>query len=87
MDIRRRYFFAMKIKECYSTGEFAQLMGVCVKTVQRWDQNGVLRAYRYPSGRRYYTHEQYETFMKEGKARSVRTNKAHNGAKDEEGDA
>lgn len=38
--------------------EFAEKIGVCVRTLQRWDVDGVLEANRTPSGRRYYTEEQ-----------------------------
>src|ERR1700756_2379351 len=39
----------------YSLGEFARLMGVHPKTVQRWDRDGTLTAKRTPTGRRVYT--------------------------------
>lgn len=42
----------------YSIGEFAMLIGVSVKTLQRWDRYGKLKANRHPSNRRYYTDEQ-----------------------------
>lgn len=32
----------------YKPGEFARLIGVTVKTLQRWDKEGVLVAYRRP---------------------------------------
>jgi putative resolvase len=41
----------------YSLGEFARLMGVHPKTVQRWDRDGTLTAKRTPTGRRFYTDE------------------------------
>src|ERR1700745_1212639 len=41
----------------YSLGEFARLMGVHPKTVQRWDRDGTLTAKRTPTGRRVYTDE------------------------------
>lgn len=47
----------------YKPQEFAKLIGVSVKTLQRWDREGKLKAYRYPSNRRYYTHEQYLKFV------------------------
>jgi putative resolvase len=37
--------------------EFAQKLGVTVKTLQRWDQSGKLPAKRTPSGHRYYNEE------------------------------
>lgn len=44
----------------YKPSEFAKLVNVSVKTLQRWDRTGVLAANRLPSGRRYYTDEQLE---------------------------
>ena len=42
--------------------KFAELLGVTVKTLQRWDNSGKLKAYRTPTNRRYYTYEQYLLF-------------------------
>lgn len=39
--------------------EFAELLGVSVKTLQRWDREGILKANRTPTDRRYYTYDQY----------------------------
>lgn len=39
--------------------EFASLIGVSVITLQRWDRNNILKAYRTPTNRRYYTYNQY----------------------------
>jgi len=49
----------------YKTGEFAELIGVSVKTLQRWDNSNKLKANRNPSNMRFYTHEQYEQYVKE----------------------
>lgn len=46
----------------YKPKDFAQMLNVSVKTLQRWDNENTLKAYRNPKGRRYYTHEQYLTF-------------------------
>lgn len=43
----------------YKPKDFASLLGVSVRTLQRWDIEGVLPAYRTPTNRRYYTYEQY----------------------------
>ena len=43
----------------YKPKEFAKMIGVSVKTLQRWDKDNVLKAYRTPKDRRYYTDEQY----------------------------
>ena len=36
----------------------AKQLGRCVKTLQKWDRDGVLNAKRTPTGRRYYTQDQ-----------------------------
>ena len=46
----------------YKPKDFAELIGVSVKTLQRWDRNGTLKANRTPTDRRYYTYEQYLQF-------------------------
>lgn len=46
----------------YKPKDFAELIGVSVKTLQRWDREGILKAYRTPTNRRYYTYDQYLTF-------------------------
>ena len=43
----------------YKPQEFAEMIGVSVKTLQRWDNDKKLKAYRSPTDRRYYTHKQY----------------------------
>lgn len=47
------------IQKHYKPNEFAELLNVSVLTLQRWDKSGKLIAYRTPTDRRYYTHEQY----------------------------
>ena len=46
----------------YKPKEFAELLGVSVKTLQRWDREGTLTANRTPTNRRYYTYKQYLEF-------------------------
>lgn len=46
----------------YKPKDFAELLGVSVKTLQRWDREGILKANRMPTNRRYYTYDQYLTF-------------------------
>lgn len=46
----------------YKSKDFAGLLGVSVKTLQRWDRNGILKANRTPTDRRYYTYDQYLRF-------------------------
>lgn len=52
----------MKHIENYKPKEFAELLNVSVKTLQRWDREEVLKAFRTPTDRRYYTHKQYLEF-------------------------
>ena len=51
------------MEKIYKPKEFASMLGVAVITLQRWDREGKLIAYRNPKGRRYYTHAQYEQYM------------------------
>lgn len=46
----------------YKPKDFATLLGVSVKTLQRWDRDGILKAKRTPTNRRYYTYDQYLQF-------------------------
>ena len=46
----------------YKPKDFAELLGISVKTLQRWDRDGILKANRTPTDRRYYTYEQYLQF-------------------------
>jgi len=41
----------------YNISQFAQKVGVAVKTLQRWDREGRLVARRTLTNRRYYTNE------------------------------
>lgn len=46
----------------YKPQAFAEMLGVTVKTLQRWDREGILKAGRTPTNRRYYTYDQYLQF-------------------------
>ena len=46
----------------YKPKDFAELLGVSVKTLQRWDRDGILKANRTPTDSRYYTYDQYLQF-------------------------
>ena len=56
----------------YKPHEFAQLLNVSVKTLQRWDNTNKLKAFRAPSNRRYYTQDQYLAYI--GKENNHATN-------------
>lgn len=51
------------VKKFYRTGEFAEMLGVSVKTLQRWDRDGRLKPKRTPTNRRCYTYDQYLEFV------------------------
>lgn len=46
----------------YKPKDFAELLGISVKTLQCWDREGILKANRTPTDRRYYTYNQYLQF-------------------------
>ena len=46
----------------YKPKDFAELLGVSVKILQRWDRYDILKANRTPTNRRYYTYNQYLQF-------------------------
>lgn len=47
------------MEHTYSPKNFGKLIGKSVNTLQKWDRQGILHAFRRPTNRRYYTHEQY----------------------------
>lgn len=55
----RRYIVNTSNVKNYKPKDFAEFIGVSVKTLQRWDREGILKANRAPTNRRYYTYEQY----------------------------
>ena len=46
----------------YKPKDFSKLLNVTVRTLQKWDREGILVANRTPTNRRYYTHKQYLDF-------------------------
>ena len=47
----------------YKVGQFAKLLNVTVKTLQNWDKQGTLKAYRTPTNQRFYTEEQLNQIL------------------------
>jgi len=47
------------MKHTYSPKQFGLLIGRTTKTLQKWDREGILKAHRSITNRRYYTHDQY----------------------------
>lgn len=43
--------------------DMTEKLGVTVKTLQKWDNQGILKAYQTPTNRRYYTEEQYSQYI------------------------
>ena len=58
----------------YKPKEFAELLNVSVKTLQRWDRENILNAHRTPTDRRYYTYDQYLQFKGITNAKDERQN-------------
>ena len=46
----------------YKPKDFAELLNISVKTLQRWDRDKILVAKRTPTDRRYYTYDHYLEF-------------------------
>jgi len=46
-------------EKIYAIGEFSKLVGKSIRTLQRWDYDGLLVANRTKTGRRFYTQSQY----------------------------
>ena len=57
----------------YKPKEFAEKLGVSIKTLQRWDNDGTLIANRTLGNRRYYTYNQYLEYT--GLTSSINTKK------------
>lgn len=51
-------------KAGYKLGDFARLIGVHPKTLQRYDREGIIIAKRTDTNRRYYTYQQYVEYIK-----------------------
>ena len=54
----------MMTDEIYSIGKFAKLVGKSIRTLQRWDRDGILTANRTATGRRFYTTAQYHQVVR-----------------------
>ena len=55
----------VSIMEIYSISEMAKKIGKSVKTLQRWDRNGILVAKRTCTNRRYYTDEDIQHVLQQ----------------------
>jgi excisionase family DNA binding protein len=59
----------MKKKEFLSAGEAARVLGVAVKTIQRWDKAGLLPVTRTASNQRRIPSSALEHILKSGASR------------------
>lgn len=53
----------MNRKKVYKINEFAKEIGVCPRTLKRWDKDGKLVAKRTPTGMYFYTVDQLEEYL------------------------
>lgn len=51
----------------YKPKEFAEIIGVCPRTLDRWDSSGKFCARKNPSGRKFYTEEDLADYWKKSK--------------------
>jgi len=51
------------IMNTYRPNEFAKLIAKTTNTLQRWDREGILKAHRSPTNRRFYTHDQLSEIL------------------------
>ena len=51
------------MKNVFKPNEFGNLINRSVNTLQRWDRDGILKAHRTPTNRRYYTINDYNKIM------------------------
>jgi putative resolvase len=50
-------------KTLYTPKQFSEMINRSVRTLQKWDVAGTLKAHRNPKNRRYYTHDQYLEYL------------------------
>ena len=51
------------VDTAYGIGEFSRIVGISVKTLQRWDRLGILKPFRSPTNRRLYTVEHLKKIL------------------------
>lgn len=50
-------------KRVYKPHEFADKIGVSTRTLMRWDESGIFKAYRSPTNQKYYTETLYLDYL------------------------
>lgn len=53
----------MAENKMYNRKEFAKKLGICADTLKAWERQGFLKPLRKPSGRPFYTDEDYNDFV------------------------
>ena len=66
-------------KNLLTSGDVARYLGVHINTVRRWEQKGILQAYRVdPKGYRWFRREDIEVFINKIGKNEVKTEKSFN---------
>ena len=63
LDIHILLCYNTHMNKHYTPKQFGQKINRSVNTLQRWDREKRLIAYRTPTNRRYYTHRQYLEYL------------------------
>lgn len=56
--------YSHNMMKLYTARELANMLKVHIRTIHNWDNSGILKAYRTPTNRRYYTESQITDFLK-----------------------
>lgn len=68
VDVFERYDIPREL-EALNQKEMAELIGVSVRTLIRWDKNRILIARRNPSGKPFYIMQDYIDYIEQGRKR------------------
>lgn len=68
VDVFERYDIPREL-EALNQKEMAELIGVSVRTLIRWDKNRILIARRNPSGQPFYIMQDYIDYIEQGRKR------------------
>lgn len=60
------------MEKVYTISQFSDMINIKVKTLQKWDRDGILKAKRTLTNRRYYTEGQYLSYIGESKTEEKR---------------
>lgn len=69
----------MSNKNLLTSGDVARYLGVHINTVRRWEQKGILQAYRTdPKGYRWFRREDIEAFINRMAKNEAKAEKSFN---------